>query len=49
MIPTWLKGESKAATKYQREWVEGMTPEEWEKHLKREAEYQQSLGNNKYY
>jgi hypothetical protein len=49
IIPTWLKGESKAASKYQTEWVEGMTAEEREKHLQREKEYQQSLGNNKYY
>jgi len=49
MIPTWLKGESKEASKYQREWVDSMTPEQHAKHLKREQEYQQSLGNSKYY
>jgi hypothetical protein len=49
MIPTWLKGESKAASKYQREWVEGMTEEERKQHLANEAAYQQSIGNAKYY
>jgi len=49
IIPTWLKGESKEASKYQRGWVDGMSADEWQKHLKREKEYQQSLGNNKYY
>ena len=49
MIPTWLKGESKAASKYQREWVDGMTEEEHAKHLANELEYQKSIGNAKYY
>jgi hypothetical protein len=49
MIPTWLRSEKGLVAKEQKEWIEGMTAEEWEKHLKREAEYQQSLGNNKYY
>lgn len=30
IIPTWLKGESKAAAKYQSEWIDSMTPEERE-------------------
>lgn len=30
IIPTWVKGESKAAAKYQRDWIDNMTPEERE-------------------
>lgn len=49
IIPKWIKGESKAASKYQREWIDNMTPEEHGKFLKREADYQKSIGNAKYY
>ena len=48
-IPTWVKGESKAASKYQREWVDSMTAEQHAKHLANELEYQKSKGNAKYY
>jgi len=49
IIPTWLKGESKAASNYQREWVDSMTPEQHAKHLANELEYQKCIGNAKYY
>ena len=49
IIPTWFKGESKEASKCQREWIEGMTPEQHAKHLENELFYQQSKNNAKYY
>ena len=49
MIPTWLRSEKGLVAKEQKEWIDGMTPEQRKQHLANEAAYQQSIGNAKYY
>ena len=49
IIPTWLRSEKWLVAKEQKEWIDGMSAEEWQKHLSNELEYQKSKGNAKYY
>jgi ribosomal protein S12 methylthiotransferase accessory factor YcaO len=49
MIPTWLRSEKGLAAKEQKEWIEGMSSEQYQRHLANELEYQKSKGNARYY